>query len=230
MKITVAIPAYNEEKDIKSCLSSILSCDFPKENLEVIVVDNNSTDKTAEIAESLGVKVVKEKRQGNTFAVSTASKSGTGEVIAMLDADTEVYPNWLSEVEYLFNNSNIVGATGPADYEPPNRFYSLLYYLFLKFNFTIGKPHLTGFNMVVRRSALEKIGGIDENFTMSPDVDLGLRLKKVGKVVLDKKLKVITSLRRWNEDSIRTLYTYLIGYIYALWLRKPPPVRQNVVR
>lgn len=232
--ISVLVTAYNEEKDLPLCLASIRSSDYPKEKYEIIVVDNNSTDNTASIAQKYGARVIEESKQGNTFAVSTGMKAAKGEIIAMTDADSIVSVNWLSEIEKLFSDDSIVAATGTADILTKSKVFNItsefFYELFLRFNSLLGKPHLTGFNLVVRKSALEKVGGIDEKFTMSPDVDLGLRISKTGRVVFSKKLKVVTSYRRWREKPFKTFKTYLAGYIYTVWLRKPPPVKQNVVR
>lgn len=232
--ISVLVTAYNEEKDLPLCLDSIRNSDYDKEKYEIIVVDNNSIDKTASIAEKYGARVIKENKQGNTFAVSTGMKAAKGQIIAMTDADSIVSKSWLSEIDKLFSDDSIVAATGTADISTRSKVFNItsefFYELFLKFNSLLGKPHLTGFNLVVRKSALEKIGGIDERFTMSPDVDLGLRIKKEGRVVFSNKLKVITSFRRWEENPFKTFKTYLTGYIYTVWLRKPPPVAQNVVR
>lgn len=232
--ISVLVTAYNEEKDLPLCLDSIRSCDYDKEKYEIIVIDNNSTDKTADIAKRYGARVIKESKQGNTFAVSTGMKEATGEIIAMTDADSIVDRSWLSEIEKLFADSKIAAATGTADILTRSKFFNKIseffYEIFLKFNALLGKPHLTGFNLIVRKSAYDAVGGIDERFTMSPDVDLGLRIKSQGKVVFSNKLKVITSFRRWQKKPFTTFRTYLAGYIYTVWLRKPPPVKQNVIR
>lgn len=233
-KISVVVAAYNEEKFLPKCLSAIFSQDFPKDEFEVIVVDNNSTDKTAEIAKKFGARVIKEKRQGNTFAISAGMNAATGDLIAMTDADTIVSNEWLKNIAQIFSDKDIVAATGTGDIGTSSKKFNelseLTYEAFLRLNFMLGKPHVTGFNLIVRRDAFEKVGGIDETFTMSPDVDLGLRLGKVGKVVFSKNLKATTSFRRWEESPLKTLKTYLGGYIWTVWLRKPPPVGQKPVR
>ena len=94
--VTVVIAAYNEEKDLPKCLTAITTQNFPKDDYEIIVVDNNSTDKTAEIAKSFGVKVITETKQGNTFAVKKGMDGAMGEIIANTDADTVVFSDWLS--------------------------------------------------------------------------------------------------------------------------------------
>lgn len=232
--VSVVVAAFNEEKNLPSCLESVLNQNFPKDEYEIIVVDNNSTDKTVEVARKYGVRVVAEQRQGNTYAISKGMSSAKGEIIATLDADTAAEPNWLNLIKNTFADKNVVGATGNADIKSGNKILDWmspkLYGAFLRFNFLIGKPHLTGFNLIVRKSAFDEIGGINEKFTMSPDVDLGLRINKKGKVVYVKDMKVLTSFRRWKDDPFKTLSTYLAGYVWTVWLRKPPPVKQNVIR
>jgi glycosyltransferase involved in cell wall biosynthesis len=232
--ISVVVTAYNEEEYLPKCLEAIVNQNFPKEEYELILVDNNSTDKTAEIAKSFGARVIKEEKQGNTFAISRGMKSAKGQLIALTDSDTRVSPDWLLAIKEIFKDEKIVAATGTADMDTTSKLFNWLsgdvYEGFVKFNFLIGKPHITGFNLVVRRSAFEKVGGVDEKFTMSSDIDLGLRLGKIGKVVFSSKLKAVTSFRRWEESPFKTFYSYFKSYIYVIWLRKPPPVHQNIVR
>jgi len=232
--ISVTVAAYNEEKCLPKCLEAILNQNFPKDKYEIIVVDNNSTDKTAEIAKSYGAKVVAETKQGNTFAVKRGMDSAESEIIANTDADSIVSKNWLSTIAKIFEDKNVVGATGTAYVKTGNRFFDFifrkLYDVFIIVNFLIGKPHFTGFNMAVRKRTYDEIGGIDERFTMSPDVDLGLRMGKKGKVVFSKDLKALTSLRRWQENPFKAFWAYFKGYVWTIWFRKPPPAKQNTVR
>jgi glycosyltransferase involved in cell wall biosynthesis len=232
--ISVVVAAFNEEKNLPSCLESVLSQDFPRDEYEILVVDNNSKDKTVEIAKKYGARVVTEERQGNTYAISKGMSSAKGEIIATLDADTIAGKNWLSLIKKTFEDERVVGATGNADIKSGNKIMDwlspILYGAFLRFNFLIGKPHLTGFNLVVRKKAYDEVGGIDEKFTMSPDVDLGLRVGKKGKVVYVDNMRVLTSFRRWQDNPLKTIYTYMSGYVWTVWLRRPPPVKQNVIR
>jgi glycosyltransferase involved in cell wall biosynthesis len=188
--ITVIVAAYNEEKDLPKCLEAITSQDFPRQDYEIIVVDNNSTDKTAEIARSFGARVIPEGKQGNTFAIKRGMDSAESEIIANTDADTVVFGEWLKTIKQIFADEKVVAATGTAYVKSGNSLldfiYRKLYEAFIGFNFLIGKPHMTGFNMIVRKSAYDAIGGINDKFTMSPDVELGLRLAKKGKVVFSK--------------------------------------------
>lgn len=233
-RISVVTSAYNEEKDLPKCLESLTNQTFPKENYEIIIVDNNSTDKTAEIAKSFGATVIHEKKQGYVFALSEGMNKANGEIIAITDADTIVHPNWLEVINLAFENENVVAVTGTAKIKTKSKLFYFLakkfYDYFLGFNFLIGKPHLIGFNFAVRKSVFDQIGGLDKNYTMSPDVDLGLRMVKKGKVIYLKEMTVTTSFRRWQEEPLDAFWTYLKGYLWSAWFRKPPPVKQIVVR
>lgn len=234
MRISIVMTAYNEEELLPKALKSVFAQDFPKDDYEVIVVDNNSTDKSAEIAKSFGVRVISETTQGYVFALRKGTKEAKGEIIAVTDSDTLVATNWLSQIAKSFEGKNVVAVTGMADMRNLGFITKiisyLVFYLFVKFNFLIGKPHLSGFNFALKKEALEKAGGIDTDYKMSPDVEIGLRIKKYGKVVFNTKMLAHTSNRRWKDGYLSTAIMYLKGYLWTVWLHKPPPVYQEPVR
>ncbi|MBI3955353.1 glycosyltransferase family 2 protein, partial [Candidatus Gottesmanbacteria bacterium] len=98
--ISVVIPVYNEEKYIARCLQSVCNQNF--KNYEVIVVDNNCTDKTAKIAAGFKVKIIREKIQGMTPARERGFREAKSEIIARTDADTIIPNNWLSSIYKYF--------------------------------------------------------------------------------------------------------------------------------
>ncbi len=232
--ISVVIPAYNEEKYLPECLDTLNNQLYPRDKFEVIVVDNNSKDNTAKIAREKGFKVHTETKQGYVHALNSGLKEAKGEIIAVTDADTEVAPDWLAEIAQGFADPRVVGATGSVRVKEKSRLESVLssgcYNLFVRINFLIGKPHLTGFNLAVRAKALNEIGGLNVNFTMSPDVDMGLRIKKLGKVIFLKKMLTLTSMRRWDKGFFKALGEYTKAYFYAVWLRKSPGFKLPVIR
>ncbi len=234
MKISIIMTAYNEEELLPKALKSVFAQDFPKEDYEVIVVDNNSTDKSAEIAKSFGAKVISETTQGYVFALDRGTKEAKGEIIAVTDSDTLVATNWLTQIARSFEDNGVVAVTGMADMRNLGFITKIIsylaFYLFVKFNFLIGKPHLSGFNFALNREALIKAGGINTDYKMSPDVEIGLRIKKYGKVIFNTKMLAHTSNRRWKDGYLSTAIMYLKGYLWTVWLHKPPPVYQEPVR
>lgn len=229
--VSVVIPAYNEEKYLPRTLASLQKqTTLP---FEIIVADNNSTDKTAQIAREYGAKVISVQTQGSVYAYAEGMKAAKGDIIACTDADTVVLPNWLAGITRVFKDEKVVGVTGAVKFEKTGFLQGVLeflYSLFLRVHFLFGIGHTVGFNMAVRKSAFERIGGINIQFTMSSDVDLGVRLTKIGKVVYSPSIKVIPSTRRWEKSVGGTFIDYLKGYFYAVWLRRPPIVHQVAVR
>jgi glycosyltransferase involved in cell wall biosynthesis len=231
LTISVVIPAYNEEKYLPLTLQSIKSQSLTP--YEVIVADNNSTDKTAEIAKEYGARVVHVKEQGNVYAMKGGLDAARGDIIAGVDADTVVSSNWIEVINQAFTNGQVVGATGSIHIADKTTFTSLnnfFYYIFLQINFWLGLPHLVGFNFAVRKETYHKIGGVNTDYEMSSDVELGLRLKEYGKVVLVRQMVVAPSMRRWEKNGIRTFIQYMRGYVYTALLRKPVPLKQEIVR
>ncbi|BCX15618.1 MAG: hypothetical protein KatS3mg097_510 [Candidatus Parcubacteria bacterium] len=102
MKISVIIPAYNEEKGIAKTIEKI-----PKEVFEIIVVDNNSTDKTANIAKKLGARVIKETKQGYGYALQKGFREAKGDVIVTLDADGQYPGEKILELVDYFEKNNL---------------------------------------------------------------------------------------------------------------------------
>ncbi len=234
MNISVVITAYNEEVYLPNCLKALGAQDYPKENFEIIVVDNNSTDKTAAIAKSFGARVVEEKQQGYVFGLNTGMYAAAGEIIAVTDADTFVSKDWLSTISNSFDEVGVVGVTGSLDNlssKPVVNFLMASFFaIFLKIVFALGLPHLCGFNFAVKKEAFLKVGGLDLRFEMAPDVDLGIRLAKIGRVVYNSGMLVSTSSRRWRDNPLKTIYEYIKGFVGAVILRRPPSVKQKIIR
>lgn len=232
--ISVIVPVFNEEKYLSGCLESLSKQTYPKDRFQVTVVDNNSTDKTFDIAKKYGAKVLAEKEQGYVFAFKKGMDTAKGDIIVVTDADCKVPKDWLEKIAVTFGNKDVVGLTGLLTLDVKSKaidsLTKALYHFFLKGTFSINKPNMSGSNCAIRKSAYRKIGSINTNFKMSPDVDLGMRLKKYGKVVYLKDFIVSTSARRFENRLFQALLEYGKGYVYSVWLRKPPPVEQAVIR
>ena len=224
--ISIVIPAYNEEAYLPECLNALSKQRYPKNKFEIIVVDNNSKDKTAAIAKAAGATVITELSQGHVFALNTGMKHASGEIIAVTDADTTVNRNWLRIIERVFQDETVVAVTGPAWYTAKSKIKRYIvryyYYVHLKLHFAVGKPSLSGLNLAVRRDAFYKINGLDTRYRIFSDVELGLRIKEVGKVLFCKELSVESSPRRWKKGSFEDYYKYVNSYFRTVWLLQPP--------
>lgn len=232
---SVVIAAFNEEKYLSRCLESLRNQTYPKDRFRIIVVDNNSTDKTAQIAREFGAQVIPEKRQGNTFALKRGLDEAEGDIIAVTDSDTKVANDWLWTIARTFADPEVVAATGLIHVNAGSKIVSRLmeaaYFVYMYADALAGKFLLSGFNFAVRREAYLKVGGMDPAFVMSSDLDLGIRLAKIGKAKIVNNMMVDMSIRRWEQQGFfSTLFEYTKSIFYAVWLRKPPPVKQAVIR
>ncbi len=206
MKLTIIVPAYNEEKKISKTLESLKSQTF--KDFELIVVDNNSTDKTNEIAKKFTENVVVEKAKGYINAANTGAKLAKGDLIAFCDADS-IYPkNWVKKVLTIFEKKpNIVALYGTCNTYDANfimNFFSYYFFTgFLLVSRLFGLDNTSGFNFIMRKKEFFEVNGFDPNYTkMSPDIYLGVKLKSKGKVLLAPTLRVYSSFRRFQHGGV----------------------------
>jgi len=111
-KISIVMPVYNEENKIEACLCSIRNQDYPQENIEIVLVDDDSTDKTLEIARNFNVKIIKNGRRDYDIGKSLGIKNSSNEYIIFLDADN-ILPSmdWFNKMIKPFQkNLDIIGA------------------------------------------------------------------------------------------------------------------------
>lgn len=216
-KVSVIIPAYNEAAYLRICLDALAH--QTQKPLEIIVVDNNSSDGTAKIARSYkGVRVINETKQGIVYARSRGFDAAKGEVIARLDAESKPNPDWIEHIGKVFKDKNIAAITGPFYYyDMPlakfgergewalrNAVKAMIH------NF----QYLSGANMALRRSVWEEIRhGLCELDNFHEDVDIALHLTDHGyKISYDEDLVVGTSARR-IDDPPRRFYNYMQRFI-----------------
>ena len=237
MELSFVIPAYNEEKVLAKCLASVVEQvrEIGDRKIEIIVVNNASTDRTKEIAASFPeVLVVDESRKGLVRARRAGFEASKGALIANIDADTVLTPGWLKKVfEEFSGDEGLVALSGPFiyyDLRPAHRamvrvFYGFGYLSHLFNQFVLKKGSmLQGGNFILRRFALERIGGYDtENFEFyGEDTDLARRLPAVGTVKYTFSLPMYASGRRLAEEGIiRMGLKYGINYFWTIVFKKP---------
>jgi glycosyltransferase involved in cell wall biosynthesis len=235
MKLSFVIPAYNEEAYIGDCLRSIFEETEGKSfDVEIIVVNNASSDRTKEVALSYpGVKVLDEARKGITFARQAGFMASTGDLIANIDADTRLPRGWLEKVFSEFSqNEKLVALSGPhISYDLPRIarigfwiFYGFGYVVYLVNHYLLKKgAMLQGGNFILRRTALEKIGGFDLGISFyGEDSDIARRIQKEGRVKFTFSLPIYASGRRLKKEGmIKEGLKYAINYLWIIFRKKP---------
>ena len=235
MRISIIIPAYNEEKLLPRCLNSIFKNDLPHD-FEVIVVNNNSTDNTAKVARSFpGVKVINESKKGVTKARQAGFLASSGDILVFFDADNVISKDWFRiAIEKFTDDDGLVALSGPYHYEnipKPVVFLESVYNNFImpvgekiwQRVFRQGGIMLIGGNFAVRREVLKKVGGFNVDLEFyGEDTNLTRRIAKVGKIKFIKELSVYSSPRRFKgEGGIKLGAKYAFNF-FGEWIFKKP--------
>ncbi|MBI4308327.1 MAG: glycosyltransferase [Chloroflexi bacterium] len=219
--ISVVIPAYNEEAVLEACLRALSSQDYAGP-YEVIVVDNASTDGTAAVARRWGARVVYEPRRGIARARQTGCAVARGAILAGTDADTIVPSHWLSAIARRFQEH--AGATVAAGYFRL-RDGPMLARAFTRVGDALSPViarclpwawNFCGNNYAVRASAFRAVGGFNTALLYGEDVDLCLRLRRLGKVVYASEMRVTTSGRGYMRNLWRSTGVYCTDYLWRI--------------
>ncbi len=231
VSISVILPAYNEERLISRCLSSLTKQDFLLP-FEIIVVNNNSTDQTATIVKSFpDVKLINENVPGIIQARQKGLLAAQAEIVVSADCDC-VYPqNWLSNLYKHFANPQVVAVGGPAIGETNPWWAHLIYkfgFRFVGFVYRTTKRviYLGGFNFAYRRGIFLKAGGYRTYLDSGADeIEPLIRLSKLGRVIFDPQAFMYVSLRRYRVGFLRWFfihhsYYYVLNFVLAMLFKK----------
>lgn len=211
MKISVVIPAYNEENYLAACLQSLKDQTVTPD--EIIVVDNNSSDRTPDIAKEFGVTLIKEKKQGIIFARNTGYDKASGDIIVRTDADTKAPTTWIARIKDQFSKYKIDCITGPVviyDLPFPNPLWS--YAALAPFRILAnGKILVVGPNHALTKQMWLKIHDqvcFDQKI-VHEDFDIGLTIdKNNGKIKYDPQLVMFMSGRRIKKNPLSFFIEY----------------------
>ncbi len=234
MTLSFVVPAYNEEGYLPDCLQSILKETAGRDDVEIIVVNNASTDRTREVALRYpGVRVVDEPRKGLPHARQAGFLATSGRLIANVDADSRLPHGWVAQVLAAFaEDDELVAFSGPLVYYDLTPRESLLVrvfyttawltYVLNRYVLRVGSM-VQGGNFVVTRQALERIGGFNLAITFyGEDTDLARRLPEVGRVCFTFDLKMFSSARRLKKEGIFTMaWRYSVNYLWTIFLKRP---------
>ena len=227
MKLSFVIPAHNEENYVGNCIVSIQNeLERSSREAEIIVIDNASTDKTAETAKKhKNVRVISEPTKGLVHARQKGLKEAGGDLLAYLDADCILNDGWIETVFAEFENPSIVALSGPRHYyDMPKfkKFFADNGWWFAPIIYRIVGYMILGGNFVARRDALEKMGGFDTNIKFyGEDTDIARRLSEFGKVVFRMDFLVQSSGRRLMKEGIfKTYWVYAVNFVWQVTFKK----------
>ena len=197
-KISILVPAYNEEKNIEECLSSIFKSDYPKSKYEVIVIDDGSTDNTHAILEKLqkryaNLVVIKGRHDGKSASLNLGLKKSNNEYILLIDADTTIKSDAIRKLVTPFSDKNIGATTGSCLVKNRKGILGAFQEVEYPYINLIRKSFSDAFSNVswflgafscYRRDVLEKIGDFKKD-TQSEDIDISLEIYNKGYKVVN---------------------------------------------
>jgi glycosyltransferase involved in cell wall biosynthesis len=215
MDFSVIVPAFNEEKRIRACLSSIRD-QRTLHSYELIVSDSNSTDDTAAIAGAYADKVVVCRERGTARARNEGARLAKGDILVFIDSDTTIMPGYLDAVYHALGDARALGASSAFKFT--NRSPKLLtaeyvtnfYYILRSL---AGAATLPGFNVCIRRDAFERLGGF--RLCHLEDLDMSIKLRQMGKTVYLARRLAVTSSRRLETDGIYGTLKYYMDLFEA---------------
>ncbi len=180
--VSIVVTSRNNEETIGECVRSLVQLEYPTDRLEILLVDANSTDKTAQIAAANGAKVVS--MAGNApAAYNYASKIATHDILGFVDSDAKVERQWLKKLVPHLSDQKTAGVSGNIEtwnYENP---WARAIGYDIKTRYArIGAftRRVATMNLLLKRNVLEELGGFDENFPSQYDTELGYRLSAKG--------------------------------------------------
>ena len=179
--VSVVIPAYNQKELLSSCISALVKQDFGRENFEIIIADDGSTDGTKEFIENTfpagNVKIFRQQNLGPAAARNLGIRNSSGNIVAFTDSDCRPARDWLSSALRHFEDNSVAGVEGKTALINPEK--STPFSHFTE-NVTGGR-YLTC-NIFYRKAALEKAGGFDERFKLAvrEDSDLAFSVLEAG--------------------------------------------------
>lgn len=233
IKASIVVPTYNRSDFLGKCLHALKEQDFPKDEFELFLVDDGSTDSTESlvkqfITDSPGYHFhyLHQKNQGPAAARNLGWQTAKGEIIAFIDDDCLASKQWLKEITSGYDRNDVAGICGNVQaVELDNQITQ-----FLTFDKLHQVPFCDNYGQIVypitcnasfRRSVLELVGGFDSTFPYpgGEDVDLGIRIRRRGFFFLDNRNAII---QHYHKDSLsgmlKTWYRYGIGA--AQWQMK----------
>ena len=219
--VTIIIPAYNEEKRIKKAIDSCFDSDYDGK-VNVVVVNDGSTDRTREICESYGnkIKLINKENTGKASSINIALKKVNTDIVGVMDADSYFTKNAIKKMMGYFNYEE-VGAVTPsmiADNEKnilqKIQWVEYVFSVYLRKLFSIVDAQYVcpGPGSLYRTKILREVGGFDEN-NLTEDMEIAFRLKEIGYAIENSVNAVVyTHIPEKIKPLVKQRIRWYAGY------------------
>lgn len=226
--VSIVIPVFNEAKYIENSLFSLLKSEQKTDiNYEIILVDNNSSDRTVKLAEKfktgMDLRIIHEARQGRGAARARGFAEAKGKIILSADADTIFYRGWIETLtSAIKGNTAAVTTSCKIDDCSPLKNMIVNFFqpiLMVGYRLFLGHYWLSGFSFGILKSVYKASGGFDVVLQSMEDVDLSFRVAKLGKIKFINK-PVTFSGRRFKKGLLTGLFEYIYLFFKAFIFKK----------
>ena len=224
MKLTIVIPAFNEEVYLPSTLDSIQTAAAHSDaEVDILVVDNNSEDDTAAVGRSKGATVVHEPVQGIARARNAGAGHAEGDVLVFVDADVILPPTLLAEIHTAMSDSACIGGAVDVEYRPRRRSMRLYLCAWRLLARLTGMAQ--GATQFCRKSVFDELGGYDEKAWIGEDADIYWALKRLARrtgrtVRFIEHPRVQASSRRFDKWPLWKILVWTNPIFIALFRRR----------
>jgi len=235
--ITLAVPAYNEEKTISKTIKSLIEAEYPCEKKEIIIVNDGSKDQTSAVVEEIikqnpeqNIKIISQKNQGKAAAVNKALDNAAGEYFSVIDADSRISKNGIKLLLPYFYDDTIGAVISRVKVESPSKilekiqfFEYIMSNMIRKLMALLGTLHITpGVLSTYKTKVLRKAGRFtkDRN-NLTEDMEIALRLISKGyKIEMQPESITYTFVPKGIKALWKQRIRWARGYIYNLWAYK----------
>ncbi|MDN0197165.1 glycosyltransferase [Streptomyces sp. S.PNR 29] len=224
--VSVLVPAYNEAKCIENTVRSLMASDHP---IEVIVIDDGSSDGTARIVEGMGlpnVRVVRQLNAGKPAALNRGVANARHDLIVMMDGDTVFEPSTVRELVQPFGDRRVGAVAGNAKVGNRDSLIGAWQHIEYVMGFNLDRrmydilrcmPTIPGAVGAFRRSALQRVGGMSED-TLAEDTDITMALHRDGwRVVYAENARAWTEAPETVQQLWSQRYRWSYGTMQAIW-------------
>jgi cellulose synthase/poly-beta-1,6-N-acetylglucosamine synthase-like glycosyltransferase len=232
-KVSIIVPAYNEGDSIEESIKSLKKIDWPKDKLQILIVNDGSTDDTSKIVRRCAKAkyftfVDNKKNKGKAGCLNQGIRLSEGEFVACMDADSEVSPDILKKTIPYFKDEKVGATTVTVEVKKPRTLLQKIIEVEYIIGLSLALRALSFFNAlhvtpgpfsIYRKSLFNEIGGFDEN-NITEDLEIAYRMQKKGYKIANSaatKVRTITPAtfkplyvqrKRWYTGSLATLWQH----------------------
>ncbi len=229
-KVSIVVSAYNEEKNIATCIKSFENTDYPREKLQLIIVNDGSTDKTVETIRKIidGTEIIlidNKINKGKAACLNEGIKKATGMFVACMDADSEITPNTIRKTIPYFKDRKIAAVTVTVEVKDPKNLIEQIIDIEYLIGLSMSLKALSFFDTIhvtpgpfsiYRKSVLDEIGGFDPK-NITEDLEIAFRIQKckyriencasakVRTVTPNTLKKLYAQRKRWYSGALITM-------------------------